>query len=142
MDEGSRVEEGFWEKIFGSEDVLPVFGFLKTYFEMITNLNVYVRNDDDDKDDFEYHSRDNMIAQFKQDLYNKISVFKKDQGKGDKNDTLQKRINYCPNVIEWDGPIPNKILHYDYNDPGMNTYIRWEEKCPNIREYKRNLRDY
>ena len=30
-------------------------------------------DDDDDKDDFGYYYRDNMIAQFKQDLYNKTS---------------------------------------------------------------------
>ena len=79
---------------FRSEDVLPVFRFLKTHFSMITTLNDYVRIDDDDKDDFGYHYRDNMIAQVKQDLYNKNSVFKKDQGKCDKKRHSSEK-NYC-----------------------------------------------
>ena len=43
---------------------------------MVTNLNNYATDGNDDDDDFGYHYRENMIVQFKQDLNNKISVFK------------------------------------------------------------------
>ena len=46
----------FWEMFFGSEDVLSVYGFLKSFLMMITSLNDYVTDDDDDdKDNFGYH---------------------------------------------------------------------------------------
>ena len=54
--------------ICGSEDVLPVYGFLQTYFLMVTNLNNYLTFDPDDDDaDFRYEYTDATIAQFKQD---------------------------------------------------------------------------
>ena len=53
------LEKLFWEMIFGSEDVLPVYGFLKTYFMMVTIMKDYVTPDDDDSDaDFRYFYRD------------------------------------------------------------------------------------
>ena len=36
---------------YGSEDVFPVYGFLKTYFMMVTNMKDYVKDDDDGEDD-------------------------------------------------------------------------------------------
>ena len=54
---------------------------------MVTNLNDYVKGDDDGDDDFGYRHGDNMIAQFGRDLYNSFSH--QDQGKRD--DGLQKR---------------------------------------------------
>ena len=94
MDEGSILENAFWEMIFGSVNDLPVYGFLETCFMMVTNLNNYVTDDeDDDKDEFGYYYRDNMTAQFEKDLLNKnISV--QFQRKFDENDTLQKRIKF------------------------------------------------
>ena len=63
------LEKAFSETIFGSEDVLPVYGFLQTYFLMVTNLNDYLTNDPDDDDaDFRYDYTFATIAQFKQDL--------------------------------------------------------------------------
>ena len=56
---------------FGSGDVLQVYGFLKTYNMLVTNMKVYVTLDPDDDADFRYTYGDTMIAQFKQDLYNK-----------------------------------------------------------------------
>ena len=68
--EGSKLEKAFWEMIFGSEIFSAVYGFLKTYFRLVTTLNDYVKYDDDDDDDnddddkdFWYHYRDNMIDQ-------------------------------------------------------------------------------
>ena len=45
-----RLEKAFWEMISGTNDVLRVYGFLKTFLMMVTNLNDYVT--DDDEDDF------------------------------------------------------------------------------------------
>ena len=68
-DEGSILKKAFWEMIFGSEDVLPVYGFLRTYFMRVTNLKDYVTLDPDDDDvAFRYGYRDTMIGQFKHDL--------------------------------------------------------------------------
>ena len=76
-DEGIMLEKAFWEMIFGNEDVLPVYGFLKTYNTMVTNMKDYVTLDPDDVDaDFRYSYRDTMIAQFSKIYITKISVFK------------------------------------------------------------------
>ena len=66
--ESSKLEKDFWEKILGSENAWAVYGFLKAYFMMVTNMNDYVKNDDDTDDDFWCHYRDNLIAQVEQDL--------------------------------------------------------------------------
>ena len=66
QNEGGIHEKDFSEVIFGSKNSLALYGFLKTYFRMVTILNEFVKDDDDD-DDFGYHHRDNMIALFKQD---------------------------------------------------------------------------
>ena len=65
--EGGILEKAFREIIFGSENALAVYGFLKTYFTMVRNLINYVKDDDDndDDDDFVYLYRDNMIALLK-----------------------------------------------------------------------------
>ena len=86
--------------IFGSEVVKPVYRFLKTNFMIVTNLNDYVTGDDDNDDDFGYLIRNNMIAQFEQDLYNQ-KFSDQDQGKGDEIDTLQKRTMFWPIFIAW-----------------------------------------
>ena len=43
---------------FGTGDVLPVSGFLKTYIMMVTDMKDYLRDnddgEDDDRDDFVY----------------------------------------------------------------------------------------
>ena len=53
--EGSVLENAFWEMIFGSEYVLPMYEFLKTYFKICTNINnsVSVRPWFDDEDEEE-----------------------------------------------------------------------------------------
>ena len=72
-DEGSILEKAFWEVIFGSKDVLPVYEISKTSFRMCSNLNCYVSvlpwfDDEDEEEQWGYGFRDDMIAQFKQDL--------------------------------------------------------------------------
>ena len=57
---------------------------------MVTNFNDYFKDNDDDEH-FEYQYRDDMIAQFKQDFFNK-SFSHQDQ---DKRETkLQKILNF------------------------------------------------
>ena len=77
-DEGMILEKVFWEMTFGIEDVLPVYGFLKTYVMMVTNMKDYVTLDPDvDDTGFRYGYSDVMIAQFNNKIYiTKITVFK------------------------------------------------------------------
>ena len=55
-DEGSILEKVFWGMNFGIEEVLPVYGYLKIYNMMVTNMKDYVTpldlDDDDDDVDF------------------------------------------------------------------------------------------
>ena len=37
-DEGGILEKAFWEMICGSEDLLPVYGFLKSSIMMVTKM--------------------------------------------------------------------------------------------------------
>ena len=101
--EGIILEKTFWEMTFASEDVLPVYGILKTYIMMVKNMKDFVRDnddgEDDDKDYFCYHYRDITLAQFKQDFYMKNSSLQ-DQCKCAENDNLKKRINFLPNVFD------------------------------------------
>ena len=71
------------------DDVLSVYGFLKTYFMMFTNMKDHVTLDDEDDDaHFRYSYRDILIAQFKQEFYNK-SFSHQDQDL--RNGGLQKK---------------------------------------------------
>ena len=66
--EGSILEKAFCEIFFGSVGVLPVYGFLKTFFMMVTNMKHCVTLQDDGDADFGYAYEDFKIAQFKQGL--------------------------------------------------------------------------
>ena len=103
-------EKAFWEMIFGGVDVLPMYGFLKTYIMMVTNMKDYVTLNFDDTDaDFRYGYRDTMIAQFKKDLYNK-NFSLQDQDKRD--NSLQKRIRFWLNyvVVNEGAPVPDNVM--------------------------------
>ena len=94
------LEKAFLEMIFGSVDVLPVYGFLKTYNMMVTNMKDYVKLDPDDEyADFRYNYRDTMTTQFKQDSQNKY-FSRQDQGKGDQIETLQNRKKFWRKIID------------------------------------------
>ena len=80
-----------------------------------------------------------MIAQFKQDLYNK-NVSLQDQCKGDQIDTLQKRIKFWLKNIDMGGPIPDNFYENDYNDEGLDHSVRRGEMFSENRELK-NLLD-
>ena len=98
-DEGSILENAFWEMIFGSVDVLPVYGFLKTYIMMVTNMKDYLTLDNNDDDaDFRYDYSDTMIAQYKQDLYKNFSL--QDPSKCDQSDIHQNRNEFWLNVFD------------------------------------------
>ena len=99
-DEGSILKKAFWEMIFVSEDVLPVYGVLKTYIMMITNMKEFLTLDDSDNDaEFSYNYRKTMIAQFEHEIYNE-NFSLQNQSKCGENDTLKKRIDFWLNVID------------------------------------------
>ena len=94
-DEGMKLETAFWEMLFVTDECIEVYDFLKLYFRMCTNLNIYVPfrpwfGDEDEEQQWECGFRDNMIAHVKQDLYNK-NFDLQDQGKDDPIDIFQKR---------------------------------------------------
>ena len=144
-DEGIKLEKAFWEVILTSNDNdLALFDFLKLYFRMCTNINNYVpiRLWDDGLDEEEqwgYGYKDEMIAQFKQDLYNKHFTLQ-DQGKDDPIDTLDNRIKFWINVVEnHDGYLADNLYDYDYNDEGLDSTVRGGEYFPEIAEFKKLL---
>ena len=146
-DEGMKLERAFWEMIYMSNDnVLALFDFSKLYFRMCTNINNHVTirpwfGDPDEEDQWGYGYRDDMIAQFEQDLYNKNFTLQ-DQGKDDPIDTLENRIKIWINIISNDeGPIPENLYDYDYNDEGLDHSVRgWNRnEFPERRDFKKLL---
>ena len=80
-----------------------------------------------------------MIAQFKQDIYNKNFILQ-DQGKDNPIDTLENRIKFWINIITNDqGPVPDNLNDYDYNDEGLDYSVRGAEIFPEIGELKKLL---
>ena len=75
-DEGMKLEKAFWEMIFvSSTECIEVYDFLKTYFRMCTNITNHVPirlwfDDPNEEEQWGCGYRDDMITQFKQDLYN------------------------------------------------------------------------
>ena len=81
-----------------------------------------------------------MITQFKQDLYNKNFTLQ-NQGNDDPIDTLENRIKFWISIISnAEGPVPDNLCDYDYNDEGLDLSVRGAEIFPDIRELK-NLLD-
>ena len=146
-DEGVKLEKAFWEVILSSNDNdLALFDFLKLYFRMCTNItdHVPIRYWDyydagNEEEQWGYGYRDDMIAQFKQDLYNKHFTLQ-DQGKDDPIDTLDNRIKFWINIIEeYGGSMPDNVYDYDYNDEGLDGTVRGAEYFPEIAEFKKLL---
>ena len=79
-----KLEKALWEVILTSNDNdLALFEFLKLYFRMCTNITDHVPirywdyyDDGNEEEQWGYGYKDDMITQFKQDLYNKIFLFK------------------------------------------------------------------
>ena len=114
--------------IYNSVEVLAMYDFLKFYFRMCTNVNNYVpvRQWFDDEND--------MMAQFKQDLYNK-NLTLQDQGKDDPIVNLENKIKFWPNIIHNDrGPVPDNLYDYVYNNEGLDETVHGAEITPDRRE--------
>ena len=84
-------------------------------------------NDGSEEEQWGYGYRDDMMTQFKQDLYNKNFTLK-DQGKDDSIDTLENINKFWINIISNDqGPAPDKLYDYDDNDEGLDYSVcGWE----------------
>ena len=144
-DEGIKLEKAFWEVILASNDNdLGLFDFLNLYFRMCTNINKYVPvrlwfDDPDEEEQWGYGYRDDLIAQFKQDIYNKNYTLQ-DQGKENPIDTLENRIKFWINIITNDqGSVPDNLYDYDYNNEGLDYSVRGAEIVPEIGEVKKLL---
>ena len=144
-DECLKLEKGSWEVIFTSnENDLALFDFLKIYFRMCTNINNYIpiRYCDDDPGEekqWGYGYRDDMISQFKQNLYNKNFTFQ-DQGKCDPIDTLENRIKVWVKINNKDeASIPDNLYDYVYNDEGLDYSVRGAEIFPESSDFKKSL---
>ena len=144
-DEGIEHEKAFWEVILTSNDNdLPLFEFLKLYFRMCTNITNYVPirywdyfDDGNEEEQWGFVYKDDMIAQFKQDLYNKLFTLQ-DQGKDNPIDTLENRIKlWLTIIINDEGPVPDNLYEYDYNNEGLDHSVRGWEIFPEIRELKK-----
>ena len=146
-DEGIKLEKAFWEVILTSNDNdLALFEFLKLYFRMCTNItdqvpirywDYYV--DGNEEEHWGYGYKDDMIAQFKQDIYNKIYTLQ-DQGKDDPIDALENRSKFWHNITSNDeGPVPDNLYDYDYDNEGLDHSVRGAEIFPEIGELKKLL---
>ena len=131
-----KLEKAFWEVIFTSNDNdLALFDFLKIYFRMCTNITDHVsiryweyHDDGNEEEQWGYGYIDDMIAQFEQDLYSKNFTLQ-NQGKDDPIDTLENRIKFLINIISTaQGPIPDNLYDYDYNDEGLDYSVRGSDR--------------
>ena len=78
-----------------------------------------------------------MIAQIKQDLYNK-NFNLRNLGKNDEIDTLQNRIKFWPKKnSNAQGPVPDNLYDYDHNDEGRDCSVHGAEIYPEIGELKK-----
>ena len=142
-----KLEKAFWEVLFTSNDNdLALFDFLKLYFRMCTNITDYVPirywdyyNDGNEEEQWGYGYRDDMITQFKQDLYKKNFTLQ-DQGKDDEIATLENRIIFWINIISNDqASVSDNLYNYDYNDERLDFSVREAEINPEIGELKKLL---
>ena len=98
---------------------------------MCTNITDHVPirygdyyDDGKEEEQWGYGCRDDMITQFKQDIYNKNYTLQA-QGKDDLVDTLENRIKFWINIISNDQvSVPDNIYDYDYNDERLDSTVR------------------
>ena len=79
-----------------------------------------------------------MIAQFKQDLYNKNFSL---QDLDKRDNSLQNRINIWPNYVfvNEGAPIPDNVYDCDYNDDVLAYFFREAKNNPELLELKEFL---
>ena len=76
-----------------------------------------------------------MIAQFKQDLYNKNFTFQ-DQSKEDEIDTLEDRIKFWLKINNnAHGPVPDNLCGYDFNEEGLGNSVSGSKIIPETAEF-------
>ena len=136
-----KLEKAFLEMIFLTDDCVEVYDFLKTSFRICTNINNLVAvcpwfDDPDEEEQWRCGYRNDMIAQFKQALYNKNFTLQ-DQGKDDPIAPLENRIKFWLNIInKAQGPVPDNLYDYDYNDGGLENSVSGAKKFLEIAELK------
>ena len=144
-DESMKLEKVFWEMIFVTEDYIEVYDFLKLFFRMCTNINNYVPvrpwfNDEDEDEQWGCGYRDDVIAQFKKDLY-KINFTLQDPGKDDEIDFLENGIKLWSNIISnAQGLVPDNLYDFEYNNEGLDNSVCGAQIFPEFGEIK-NLLD-
>ena len=127
--------------MYNSVEVLALYDFLKLYFRMCSNIKktMSLLDDEDEEEEWGYGYGDDMMAQFKQDFYNKTFTFQ-DQGKDDPINTLENRIILWLNITNFhEGPIPDNLYDYDYNNDGLDHSVHGAERSPDRRELKNFL---
>ena len=144
-DEGMKLEKAFWEMIFvSSTEYVEMYDFLKTYFRMCTNMSYHVPirlwfDDPDEEEQWGAGYRNDMITQFIQDLCNKNFTVQ-NQGKDHPIDTLEIRIKFWITIISnAEGPVPDNLYDFDYNDKGLDHSVCGAEIFPEIGELKKLL---
>ena len=111
---------------------------------MCTKLNNYVPvrpwfDDPDEEQQWGCGYRDDMISQFKQDLYNK-NFSLQDQSKDDEIDTLENKIKFRPNIISnAQGAVPDNLYDHDYNDEGLDNSLCGAKIFPRLENLKKML---
>ena len=119
--------------------------FLKLCFRLCTDLNDYVPvrpwlDDPNEEEQWGYGYRDDMLAQFEQNLNHK-NFTPQDQGKDVSIDTLENRTKFWINFIINDkGSIHKNLYDYDYNNEGLDHSVRGAEIFRDIGELKKIIR--
>ena len=99
-------------------------------FKMCTNTNNYVLCFDYEDQEKQWGCvyRDDMIAKFEQDLYNK-NFSLQNLSKSDQNDTLHNRSKIWPKIISnAQGLVPDDNYDYDHNDEALDCSVRGSER--------------
>ena len=87
------------------------------------DLILHYYNDGNEEEQWGYGNRDDMKAQFEQDLYNKIFTLQ-DQGKEDEIDTLENRIKFSINIISnAEGSVRDNFYDIDDKDKGLEETV-------------------
>ena len=107
---------------------------------MCTNTNNYVPvrrwfDDEDEEEQWGYGYKDDMKAQFKEELYNKRFILQ-DQSKDDPIVTLENRIKFWIHfIVNDEGPISDNLYDYDCNNEELDHSVHGAEIIPERREF-------